>query len=97
MNREWKRLILAVCCLIILTAVGMLLPDPPVAAEIPPVSEEPIVEPDPLPNPTPDPLPNPTPDPLPEEPDDPEGSNTDWNMILVNKQNPVSLSFEPEA
>ena len=102
MNREWKRLILAVCCLIILTAVGMLLPDPPVAAEIPPVSEEPIVEPDPLPNPlpnpTPDPLPNPTPDPKPDPlPEDPVETNTDWNMILVNKQNPISLSFEPES
>ena len=102
MNREWKRLILAVCCLIVLTAVGMMLPDPPVAAEIPPVAQEPEVKPNPNPDPKPDPIPNPTPDPIPTPkpdpiPTEPGETNTDWQMILVNKQNTISLSFEPES
>lgn len=110
MNREWKRLILAMCCLVILTAAGRMLPDPPVAVENPPVVEKPEVKPepnpdpkpDPIPNPAPNPTPNPTPDPTPtpnpdSKPTPPGENNTDWQLLLVNKQNPISLSFEPES
>jgi D-alanyl-D-alanine carboxypeptidase len=77
-----------------------MLPKPQVAVETPPVAEEPAVKPnpnpdpkpEPIPNPNPNPTPNPKPDPIPTEPVE---TNTDWQRILVNKQNPISLSFTP--
>lgn len=97
MNREWKRLILAACLLALMTAAGALLPDVQTEVTDPPIVNDPITKPveDPNTKPNPKPIEDPpitTPKPNPE----PEPEETPWYLLLVNRQNPISLDFEPE-